>query len=237
MKEKKVVIGVMEMIVMLAAAFAIVCLLFHDWNNVQEAELMEDIKYQRELQRQQEQLEKQKEEWSSDRDSGILQATATKSSVGVKKTRGCIRQQYRYIKGCPLTKKQQRKIFKICARANISYEFVMAVIYTESRFDADCVSDNGESVGLMQIQERWHRPLMDKLGCTNLKNPLQNVRVGVALLQSHCKKYKEPAWALMAYNGGGAYAERMIAKGEVSEYAKKVLQKAQEYEKENGLCK
>ncbi len=236
MKEKKIVIGVMEMIVMLATAFAIVCLLFYDWNNVQEAELMENIKYQRELQRQQEQLDKQKEERSSDKDSGILPTTVQKGTVVSMKRKKSVL-QYRFVEGCPLSKKQQRKIFKICARANISYEFVMAVIYTESRFDADCVSDNGESVGLMQIQERWHRPLMDKLGCTNLKNPLQNVRVGVALLQSHCKKYKEPAWALMAYNGGGAYAERMIAKGEVSEYAKKVLQKAQEYEKENGLCK
>lgn len=236
MKEKKIVIGVMEMIVMLATAFAIVCLLFHDWNNVQEAELMEDIKYQRELKRQQEQLDKQKEERSSDKDSGILPITVQKGTVVSMKRKKSVL-QYRFVEGCPLSKKQQRKIFKICARANISYEFVMAVIYTESRFDADCVSDNGESVGLMQIQERWHRPLMDKLGCTNLKNPIQNVRVGVALLQSHCKKYKEPAWALMAYNGGGAYAERMIAKGEVSEYAKKILQKAQEYEKENGLCK
>lgn len=236
MKEKRVAVGVMEMIVMLAAAFAIVCLLFHDWNNVQEAELMEDIKYQRELQRQQEQLDKQKEERSSDKDSGILPTTVQKGTVVSMKQKKSVL-QYRFIEGCPLSKKQQRKIFKICARANISYEFVMAVIYTESRFDADCVSDNGESVGLMQIQERWHRPLMAKLGCTNLKNPIHNVRVGVALLQSHCKKYKEPAWALMAYNGGGAYAERMIAKGEVSEYAKKVLQKAQEYEKENGLCK
>ncbi len=236
MKEKREAVGVVEMIVVLVTAFAIICLLFHDWNDVQEAEMIEEIKYQRELQRQQEQKEYKKNVQSSSKDSGLLPVEAQKAiAVSMERKKSIL--QYRFVEDCPLSKKQQRKIFNICARANISYEFVMAVIYTESRFDADCVSDNGESVGLMQIQERWHRPLMDKLGCTNLKNPIQNVRVGVALLQSHCKKYKDPAWALMAYNGGGAYAERMIAKGEVSQYAKKVLQKSQEYERENGLCK
>ncbi|MGN0390319.1 MAG: lytic transglycosylase domain-containing protein, partial [Wujia sp.] len=197
-------------------------------NNVQEAEMIEDIKYQRELQRQQEQMDN-KEEQISHKDSGIIGMAAVNVAAVEEYS-------YRYIKNCPISKNQQKKIFKICAGANISFEFVMALIWKESGWDAKCVSDNGESVGLMQIQERWHRELMDKLGCSDLKDPEQNVRVGVELLKRQFKTYREPAWALMAYNGGGAYADRMIAKGEISEYANKVLQKTQEYEKENGLC-
>lgn len=143
--------------------------------------------------------------------------------------------QYRYIKECTLSKKVQRKIFDICAGANISFEFVMSLIQKESGWDAGCVSDNGESVGLMQIQGRWHRELMDKLGCTDLTDPVQNVRVGVELLKRHFNTYKEPVWVLMAYNGGQAYADRMIREGRISGYASEIMEQAEKFEKENGL--
>lgn len=142
---------------------------------------------------------------------------------------------YRYIEDCPIPKKTQRKIFEICAGATVSFELVMAVIEKESGFEPKCVSDEGCSVGLMQIQEKWHRGLMDRLGCRDLHDPEQNVRVGVELLKRHFETYQDAAAALMAYNGGQAYADRMIAKGEISAYAAGVLEKAAEYERRNGL--
>jgi soluble lytic murein transglycosylase-like protein len=143
--------------------------------------------------------------------------------------------RYRYIDGCPLPKKTQREIFEICAGATVSFELVIALIEKESGFDPKCVSDEGQSVGLMQIQKKWHREVMDKLGCRDLYDPLQNVRVGVELLKRHFETYQDAAAALMAYNGGQAYADRMIAKGEISAYAASVLEKAVEYERRNGL--
>lgn len=142
---------------------------------------------------------------------------------------------YRYIEDCPLPQKTQRKIFESCAGATVSFELVMAVIEKESGFDPKCVSDEGQSVGLMQIQEKWHREVMDKLGCRDLYDPLQNVRVGVELLKRHFETYQDAAAALMAYNGGQAYAERMITEGQISDYAESVLEKAAEYERANGL--
>ncbi len=118
--------------------------------------------------------------------------------------------QYRYIKGCPLPEKVQREIFHICEDAATSFELVMSLIYEESGWDPECISDDGESVGLMQVQEKWHAELMDKTGCTDLTDPVQNVRVGIALLKRHFNTYQDPAWALMAYNGGQAYAERIL---------------------------
>ena len=143
--------------------------------------------------------------------------------------------QYRYIKGCPLPKKIQREIFHICEDAALSFELVMSLICEESRWDPECISDDGKSVGLMQIQEKWHKELMDKTGCTDLTDPVQNVRVGVALLKRHFSTYQDPAWALMAYNGGQAYADRMIKANKTSAYAKRILRRAADYERSNGI--
>lgn len=143
--------------------------------------------------------------------------------------------QYRYIKGCPLPKEIQRKIFHICEDGNLSFELVMSIIYEESGWDPECISDDGESVGLMQIQEKWHKELMDKTGCTDLTDPIQNVRVGTALLKRHFSTYQDPTWALMAYNGGQAYADRMIKQNKTSAYAERILRRAAEYERSNGI--
>lgn len=143
--------------------------------------------------------------------------------------------QYRYIKDCPLPKKIQRGIFRICEDAALSFELVMSQIYEESGWNPECISDDGESVGLMQIQEKWHKELMDKTGCTDLTDPIQNVRVGTALLKRHFSTYQDPAWALMAYNGGQAYADRMTKQNKTSAYAERILRRAAEYERSNGI--
>lgn len=143
--------------------------------------------------------------------------------------------QYRYIKGCPLSKKIQREIFHICEDAALSFELIMSLICEESGWDQECVSDDGESVGLMQIQEKWHAELMDKTGCTDLTDPIQNVRVGTALLKRHFRTYQDPAWALMAYNGGQAYADRMIEQNKTSAYAERILRRAVRYERSNWI--
>ena len=111
----------------------------------------------------------------------------------------------------------------------------MSLIYEESGWDPGCISDNGESVGLMQIQKRWHKKLMDKTGCTDLTDPVQNVRVGTALLKRHFSIYQDPTWALMAYNGGQAYADRMINQNKTSAYAERILRRAVRYERSNWI--
>ena len=143
--------------------------------------------------------------------------------------------QYRYIKGCPLSKKIQREIFHICEDAALSFELIMSLICEESGWDPECVSDDGESVGLMQIQEKWHAELMDKTGCSDLTDPIQNVRVGTELLKRHFRTYQDPAWALMAYNGGQAYADRMIDQNKTSAYAERILRRAVRYERSNWI--
>ena len=193
---------------MVAAALAIILLVSQDRNNKilrLEAEIRQEVE-SRSAQARQEAL------------AGSIQVL-----------------QYRYIKDCPLPKKVQREIFHICEDNSLSFELVMSLICEESGWDSECISDNGESVGLMQIQKRWHAELMDKTGCTDLTDPIQNVRVGTALLKRHFRTYQDPAWALMAYNGGQAYADRMIEQNKTSAYAERILRRAAAYERSNSI--
>ena len=81
----------------------------------------------------------------------------------------------------PLSEDLQDHIFNLCDEKGIEYKVAMALIHTESRFDATCVGDSGNSLGLMQIQPRWHYERMERLGCDDLLDPYQNVTVGLDL--------------------------------------------------------
>lgn len=128
----------------------------------------------------------------------------------------------------PLSKDLQDHIFNLCDEKGIEYQVAMALIHTESRFDATCVGDSGNSLGLMQIQPRWHYERMERLGCNDLLDPYQNVTVGLDLFSDLLEEYGEVEYALMAYNGGGAYADSMIESGLISDYAYSVISYADE---------
>jgi soluble lytic murein transglycosylase-like protein len=126
----------------------------------------------------------------------------------------------------PLDHDLQDHIFELCEEYNIEPRIVFAVIWQESRCTADIKGDRGRSLGLMQIQPKWHSGRMEKLGCDNLLDPYQNVMVGIDYLADLYKMSKSTEWVLMAYNGGPSFAREMAAKGEVSGYAKSVMRVA-----------
>ena len=122
----------------------------------------------------------------------------------------------------PLDAELQFRIIGLCEERDIDPAIVMAMIWKESRFHADSVGDGGNSLGLMQIQPRWHSKRMEKLGCTDLLDPHQNVVVGIDYLAESIRRYDgDVAKALVAYNQGSY-------KGTVTAYAKSVLEKAEE---------
>lgn len=127
----------------------------------------------------------------------------------------------------PLSEDLQDHIFMVCESYGIDPAIVIAMIQRESNFVIDIVGDNGNSFGLMQIQPRWHRDRMEKLGCTDLLNPYQNVNVGVDYLAELFEKGKSVEWVLMAYNGGPSYANKKAANGEVNTYARDVIEKSE----------
>lgn len=127
----------------------------------------------------------------------------------------------------PLDKDLQNHIIDICEKRNIDPRVAFAMIKCESGFRAEATGDSGNSLGLMQIQPKWHYARMEKLGCDNLLDPYQNVTVGLDLFGDLLNHYGNVEHALMAYNGGGSYANEMIAAGQISTYALQVIECAE----------
>lgn len=130
----------------------------------------------------------------------------------------------------PLSEDLQSHIFQICENHDIDPIIIIAMIYRESSYREWLVGDGGDSFGLMQIQPKWHTARMNKLGCTNLLDPYQNVLVGIDYFSYLIKSGGSIEWALMAYNGGPSYANRKTAQGVLTEYARTVLQMVEELE-------
>lgn len=118
---------------------------------------------------------------------------------------------------------------EICEPYNISPEFVMGIIWKESRFATDVVSANGKCVGLMQISKGSHTERMQRLGVEDLTNPYDNIRVGVDYLYQLFIEYEDSSYVLDLYNGN-PNAVNNYDKGKVSSYSKAVCDKALEYQ-------
>lgn len=123
----------------------------------------------------------------------------------------------------PLSEELQQHIIKVCEQYGVDPEIVFAMAQRESSYKVDAVGDNGASIGLLQIQSKWHSERMKRLGCTNLYDPYQNVTVGVDYLAELLNRYGDMGKALTAYNRG-SYV------GTVTEYAQSILTMANELE-------
>lgn len=131
----------------------------------------------------------------------------------------------------PLDEDLQTYIFELSEDIGIDPAIVIAIIEKESNYDASAVGDHGRSLGLMQIQLRWHTARMAELGCDDLLDASQNVCVGIDILEDLLEEGESIEWVLMAYNGGQVYADRLASEGRVSEYAVKVIEMANELER------
>lgn len=111
-------------------------------------------------------------------------------------------------------------------------ELVMAIIERESTGNPNAT--NGNCKGLMQISEKWHVDRMDRLGVTDIYDTVGNIQVGVDYLSELFLKYEDAATVLMVYHG----EEDAVAKarrGEISDYAKRILERSQELERLHGM--
>ena len=127
-----------------------------------------------------------------------------------------------YREDIPLEAVVQDYIVTMCAERGIDPAVIFAMIAHESTYRADVIGDRGNSYGLMQIQPRWHQARMDKLGVTDLLDPIQNVTVGIDYLDELIDDYYggDLTKALVAYNQGHY-------RGTVTAYAKTVLNEAE----------
>lgn len=121
----------------------------------------------------------------------------------------------------PLSADLQEHIRQLCDDYGVDMPLVLAIIGQESNYQTDAVGDDGNSIGLMQIQPRWHQGRMDRLGVTDLLDPYQNVTVGIDLLADLIDK-GGTRWAIMAYNAGTETADYYITIGTITDYAAEV---------------
>ena len=130
----------------------------------------------------------------------------------------------------PLDEELQIWVFDYCKDKHISPYLVFAMCERESQYKADAVGDSGNSLGIMQIQPKWHQWRMDKLGLFDWMDATQNIMIGIDILLDLYSKNEDTAWVLMAYNGGIAYADRHYGAGNISEYAEGIMARAEELE-------
>jgi soluble lytic murein transglycosylase len=96
-------------------------------------------------------------------------------------------------------------------------QLVAAVIYQESKFDADAVSSSG-AVGLMQLLPETAQGIADRTGGegwheSDLVDPELNIRYGSWYLRHLLDKYGNEALALAAYNAGQSNVDRWREEG------------------------
>ena len=104
----------------------------------------------------------------------------------------------------------QRYIIETCEKYMIDPSIIIAMCFYESSFNADAIGDNGECMGLMGISPRWCWPEMEKLNCPDIRDPYQNVTVGIDIFAQKLAKYDgNTEMALMSYNAGDAGAHRL----------------------------
>ena len=104
----------------------------------------------------------------------------------------------------------QRYIIETCEEYMINPSIIIAMCFYESSFNVDAIGDNGECMGLMGISPRWCWPEMEKLNCPDMRDPYQNVTVGIDIFAQKLAKYDwNTEMALMSYNAGDAGAHRL----------------------------
>ena len=105
---------------------------------------------------------------------------------------------------------------------------VAAVIYQESKFDADARSSQG-AVGLMQLLPETAKGIATRTGGSafevdDLLDPEINVRYGSWYLRHLLDRYGSEERALTAYNGGQGNLDRGVVHAETRHYVERVLE-------------
>lgn len=133
----------------------------------------------------------------------------------------------------PLEAETQWAIFEACEYDPGLFSLVMAIAEHESEFQPDLQGDNGQSIGMMQINTKWHTGRMEALGVTDLTDPVQCAAVAIDYLQELESRYgfePESEALLMAYNMGPSGARKALNEGRTStDYSREIMTVYQGY--------
>lgn len=124
----------------------------------------------------------------------------------------------------PLSMELQLHIIEEAELHGIDPAIIFAMAFYESSYNPEATNGGGYTLGLLQVQPRWHKDRMERLDCPDLLDPYQNVTVAVDYLAEQIARYDgDVAKGVTAYNKGH-YA------GKITYYARAVLKKAADLE-------
>lgn len=118
-------------------------------------------------------------------------------------------------------------IYEMALKYGLETSFVCAVIHTESRFNADAVS-NKSAMGLMQLTKTtadWGAKEIGLNGYNynNIMQPEINIELGCWYLKNLIEQYEQDvSLALAAYNGGSGNVSKWLSNEEISPDGKKL---------------
>ena len=116
-------------------------------------------------------------------------------------------------------------------RYNICPELLEAIIEHESSGQYNAT--NGNCKGLMQVNVKCHVDRMKKLGVYDIYDKKGNVLVATDYLCELFEEYGDPGTVLMVYNGVSNAVSRGN-RGDYNYYAKSILKRSAELEREHG---
>lgn len=120
-----------------------------------------------------------------------------------------------------LSQDLQEYTFIQCIKYDVDPVLALAVMKTESGFNANAVSETND-YGIMQINACNHNWLSDAFGDIDLLNAKDNIKCGVYMLSKI--KYPTNEQKLMIYNMGSVQAKALWEKGTYStDYTEKVI--------------
>lgn len=129
---------------------------------------------------------------------------------------------------CPWSAKTQKRVKSICERRGVSFYLVMSMAYTESRYNGKAIGDYGQAYGAWQIHPNEWLEELARFGYEpkDMLDIRKQAHILAYLMQAHIDRFDgDERAALMAWNGGGDYATRMMASGKISSYAKEILKR------------
>ena len=164
----------------------------------------------------------------------IEEDTDPEQAADKKADKAAAEKSFSPVPDCGWSKKVQKKVWKICKGYGIDFYLVMAMAEHESDFRAWITGDHEKASGAWQIHYYEWKDLMDKLGYgpDDMYDPVKQADAACAILEGHYKELNRTTYALMAYNGGSAYAKKMTKAGKISRYAEEIIDRAKKWEKE-----
>lgn len=132
-----------------------------------------------------------------------------------------------YKRDIPLSDELQEYTYHTAQKYNVDYDLILAIMQTESQYN-NIISDNGEDIGLCQINVINAEWLYKEYGLYNLMEEHQNIEACAIILNKLQGQFDDESHVVMAYNLGEGKAKKYINSGKTTEYTEKVYENMEE---------